>query len=135
MKLTKNIIALKKGFIYIPDSEERIFDNGLLVNTVQAELMQLGFMFSKKAYKELKWYSEDFIISYYNEIIPYLKQSIGASKNYCPFYVNFPTQVMDMSIEELFINAILHYWSDGEIEPLQELKERGLAFEHTEYKT
>ena len=29
-----------------------------------------------------------------------------------PFYINFPEQVKNMSEEEIYVNAILHYWID-----------------------
>jgi len=130
----KNIIAFKKG-LFIPDLNDKgILDSLQIVASIQAELMNLGYILSKDAFNILKDSSNKFCISYYNEIIPFLNKTLGNSKNYQPFYKNFPTQVMEMSDIELYLNAIIHYWSCGTWKPTYELKERGYAFENVEFK-
>lgn len=59
---------------------------------------------------------------------------VGAKRDYRPFYVNFPQQVMDLSTLELYMNALNHYWSNGTWEPPQDLVERGMAFENVEFR-
>ena len=39
-------------------------------------------------------------------------------------YPNFPEQVMELSDAELYLNAIIHYLTDGKILPSYETEER-----------
>lgn len=128
----KHSIALQHGFAIFPSGRT---DNTRMAASVQAELMNLGFMLDERAYRAACKASSDWLIEFHNEIIPYLRQSLGADKDYRPFYRNFPTQVMEMDQLELFVNAFIHYLSDGHWEPEQELKTRGIHFENTDFKT
>lgn len=139
--LSRNLIALRYGMIIVPDASDigggggvGKVNNTVVTASVQAELMNLGFMMDEDAYRLACNASRDWLTSFYNEAIPYLKSKMGASKRFKPFYKNFPTQVMEMSAVELFFNAILHYWSDGIWEPTEELKDRGVHFENVEFK-
>lgn len=146
--LSKAIIALQKGFLISSQEKPKIglpdspvgkinFVKGkssikdLLTKqekfTLQAELMQFGFVLSEDALNSVT-------IEWFNEVIPYLKKTLGVGA-YTPFYKNFPTQVMELSHAELYWNAIIHYWSLGTWEPSYELKERGFAFENTKFTT
>ena len=101
--------------------------------TMQAELMQLGYMLDNEALESLKGvYSED-IIRYHNEVIPYLKY-IKGDGDYRPLYDGFPQQVMEMSDMELFANAIRHYASHGQWVPNSYTQAKPTAFEHPNYK-
>ena len=131
-------IALRNGFVSVasvslnkgtPSQEHKI-----VVMTVQAELMKLGFMLTETAVNALNLFgTTDEVVKFYESVVPYIKKMIGAQKNYKPFYVNFPEQVMEMSTAELFWNAIAHYWIGGEWSPVQELKTRGIKFEKTKF--
>lgn len=125
--LTKDQIALQRGF-YIPQSalvvkplskQERY--------TIQAELMQFGYMLSEDALDVVT-------VDWFQNVIPYLRKALGVG-NYMPFYMNFPRQVMELSHAELFWNAIRHYYSEGTWSPSYELKERGFAFENVKFST
>jgi hypothetical protein len=130
-------IALRNGFVSVQSVNNNInrAPNHLtIVMTVQAELMKLGFMLSDTAIQTLNLFgTTDDVVKFYESVVPYIKEMIGAKKNYKPFYVNFPQQVMEMSDVELFFNAVLHYWSGGKWEPAQELKARGIKFEKTTF--
>jgi len=102
--------------------------------TMQAELMRLGFMLDAAAFERLGKLAREEALHYYNEVLPVAKELVGAKRSYRPFYVNFPDQVMEMSTFELYLNALQHYWSAGAWEPEQELAERGIAFENTEFR-
>ena len=132
LPLTKGIIAFQNGMAIIPVSEEK---NDRLAASLQAELMALGFMFDKAAYQAACSAPHNWIVSFHNRILPWLKENMGCSRDYRPFYRNFPTQVMEMDYGDLFLNAITHYWSDGTWEPPQRLKDRGFAFENVKFKT
>lgn len=131
--LSQDTIAFRKGLIIFP-SNSGAKAGYVFAATIQAELMQLGYMLDKDAFHLVGEQNRDWAVAYYNEIIGHIKKQLGADRNYTPFYRNFPTDVMGMSSFELFVNAILHYWSCGNWEPPQELKERGISFENTQFK-
>jgi hypothetical protein len=62
--------------------------------------------------------------AFYGFVVVELKKLKGAHVEYKPMYPNFPTQVMEASEVELFLNAIIHYWSLGSILPEYEKEER-----------
>jgi hypothetical protein len=127
-----SLIAIKYGMIISPANASE--DNMQLAASLQAELMNLGFILNEEAFQSICHASRGWITSYYNAIIPALRKQMGADRNYRAFYVNFPTQVMEMSELGLFLNAVIHYLSAGTWEPPQELKDRGIHFEKTEFK-
>ena len=122
--ITKNIIAFKKGFV-VKQEKTASYQEQM---SIQAELMQFGFILNKEALESVS-------VSWFEEVLPFIKKSLGASKNYTPFYKNFPTQVMEMSDCELYMNAICHYFSLGTWEPEYKLIERGFKFENVKFKT
>lgn len=133
--LTPSVIALQRGMFYIDSrpSEYETEPNSMYAYTIQAELMQLGYMLDNEALENLKGvYSED-IIRYHNEVIPYLKY-IKGDGDYRPLYDGFPQQVMEMSDMELFANAIRHYASHGQWVPNSYTQAKPTAFEHPNYK-
>lgn len=133
--LTPSVIALQRGMFYIDSrpSEGKGGFKETLVHTVHAELMQIGYMLSSSAILGLLSESEEDIIRYHNEVIPYLKY-IKGDGDYRPLYDGFPQQVMEMSEMELFANAIRHYASHGQWVPNSYTKAKPTAFEHPNYK-
>lgn len=120
--VNRNVIAFRNGFI-LPNTNSSL--DKQTKATIQSEIMQFGYILNDDAINNVT-------IEWYEQIVSYLKDVMGVG-NYRPFYINFPTQVMEMSHTELFINAIIHYWSLGEWEPNQELIDRGIKFEHTTF--
>ncbi len=107
--------------------------NSTIVMTAQAEMMQLGYIITEDLAKELIA-REDESTRILTEIINILRNIKGADVPYEPFYPNFPEQVMEMSHLELFINAILHYWTVGDWKPQYDKLPRKFAFENTKFK-
>lgn len=136
--LTSAQVALLKGMIVQPAGDETEIDHSAkqatVVASLQSELMNLGFMLDRRAFSALVNQPQRVIVDYYNEIIPFLRSRMSADRSYRAFYVNFPEQVMEMSHFELYLNAMIHYWSLGTWEPEQQLKERGFAFENVHFK-
>lgn len=130
MKLTKNIVALQKGLV-APSNDG--MDNRIAVATVQSHLMQWGYMLDQDAFAELAKSDLSFIVNFNDEVISYLKDVTGGKRNYQPLYKNFPQEVMSMSDFELYLNAILHYWSNGEWEPSTVTYEKEIKFEKIKY--
>lgn len=83
-----------------------------------------GFTFSNDVIKILETFTKDQLLSFYKEIIDYLRKLTSSDINYHPMYPNFPKQVAEMSDVELFINAIAHYWTLGNWTPDYEKNSR-----------
>ena len=130
MKLTKNIVALQKGLV-APSNDG--MDNRIAVATVQAHLMEWGYMLDQDAFFALAKSDLSFITNFNDEVISYLKEVMGGKRNYEPLYKNFPQEVMSMSDFELYLNAILHYWSNGTWEPSTVTYEKPIKFENVKY--
>jgi hypothetical protein len=130
MKMTKNTIALYKGFVCLSVSTE---NNRNLALTVQANLMQYGYMLSEEAFQFLSNANRTDIINFNDECVTYLKEMMGGRYDYQPMYKNFPEEVMSMSDCELFWNQIIHYLSNGEWMPESIEMERPVNFENIKY--
>jgi hypothetical protein len=128
---TKNIIAFQKGFIYLEDAGQ---NNAILALTVQAELMKFGYMLTLEATEQVAKASREEIISLHNEVIDLLKDLTGGTRTYKPFYKGFPTEVMQMTECELWVNQIKHYLSDGTWEPAEWTEPFKTTFEFTKYR-
>lgn len=111
----KHRIALAKGLVIIPETNK--FDNQQLAATVQAKLIQYGYILDMDALTALSKCDREFITEFHDSAIEYLKDILGGNFQYTPIYRNFPEEVMEMSELELFINAFMHYRSNGEWVP------------------
>lgn len=94
------------------------------IATVLKNLEALGFTFSEPLIKACESLSLEQLTALYQELLVALKKAKGAHQLHQPLYPNFPQQVMEMSRCELYINAILHYLTDGRYRPATERKER-----------
>ena len=128
----RDVIAINRGLVVIPAAGH---EHTQLAASLQAELMNLGFIFDAPAFAAASKAPRQWLVAYHEHVIPHLRQRLGAARAHRPFYVNFPRQVMEMSHLELFLNACAHYLSDGRWEPPQDLQQRGVRFEHTQFKT
>ena len=133
--LTPSIIALQRGMLYIHnDAPVEPKDHvELLVHSVHAELMNLGYMLDSAGILYLMSALREDIIRYHDEVIAYLIY-IKGDGDYRPLYDGFPQQVMEMSEAELFVNAIRHYRSSGEWVPNAYTQSKPTAFEYPSYK-
>ena len=127
--LTQNVIAFQRG-MFLLDGDENHRD---LACTIQAELMHFGYMLTEKAFERLSHAPEPDAIAFHDEVIEWIRKTIGDG-DYTPLYTGFPTQVMNMTDAELFLNAFLHYISDGTYIPEQCPTTARPAFEHTKYR-
>ena len=128
--MNKLSIAFANNLVIIPIHDNGDTKNTALAMSVQAELMNVGFMLSKEAFSYLETRTESFIASFHNGIIPLAKSAKGVTgQKYSPLWKNFPIDVMAASDAELYITALIHYWTNGTWSPDAELKARGFAFE------
>lgn len=87
----------------------------------------LGYTFSQELYELLKTYTQQQVENLYTWLIPVLQKMVGANVVYRPMYPNFPKSIMRKSETELYLNAMLHYWSGGTIYPFEQADPRGAA--------
>jgi hypothetical protein len=130
MPTSKNLVALAHGLAIVPSPAE---ESMALAASVQAELMQLGFMLDADAFTAACKAPKDWLVAFHGEVLLHLCRLLGAGHKHEPFYRNFPAEVMSMTDAELWWNARFHYASDGTWEPPQEIRGRGFAFETTKF--
>jgi len=94
------------------------------VATMLKNIEALGYTFSESLFKACQQLTLEQLTEFYAQIVPILKQARGGHRAHKPMYPNFPQQVMEMSEGELYMNAILHYLTDGQLLPETEKKER-----------
>ena len=114
-------IALKKFHAIVLDNEGAT-QTGQRVSTAQvltlnAHLMSQGFMLSEGLFKTLNTVSVDVIKQLAAVLMPEVKVLKGSHVKHAPMYPNFPDQVMQASESELYLNAIVHYYSNGQWQP------------------
>lgn len=131
MKTKLNITLNKLGGIVVGTS--RPMFNQDLALSLQANLMRLGYIASNGLLEILQSLPKDEIHSLSNHLIVTLKAMKGDDVIYEPMYPNFPEQVMEASDLELFVNAILHYWTLGQWKPDYDKLPREYQFEATKF--
>lgn len=127
MNATNKILLRRKNLLIVEpinaDYEQTKNEQALVV-TMMKNVQSLGYTFSKELFEALSHMNRDELKVFYSDLIPALKELVGADVEYNPMYPNFPTQVAEMDGIELFINAIVHYWSFGILMPEYEKDER-----------
>ena len=134
--ITAAVIAAQRGFFYMESAPRKMVPSmpePALAFTVQAELMQLGYMLDEQAFSCLQKLTNEDVIRYHDEVVSYARYIKGDGA-YRPLYSGFPQQVMELSDIELFWNAICHYASNGTWVPNAYTEARPTAFEHPSYK-
>ncbi len=122
----KNKVIVKKGTVAEPNNQ--------YIVTIMKNVEALGYTFSRELFEALQTLEKNDLQSFYFELIPILKELIGADVIYKPMYPNFPEAVIEAEDIDLFINAIVHYWSGGTLYPNPEKNERLPLFEETKVK-
>ena len=122
----KNKVILEKGNVTEPNNQ--------YIVTIMKNVEALGYTFSKELFETLQTQTKEDLQKFYLELIPMLKKLVGADVVYKPMYPNFPESVMEADYIDLFINAIVHYWSGGILYPYEEKNERLPLFEKTKVK-
>jgi hypothetical protein len=117
-----NIYLRRKQKILVIPQENNL--SNVYLATILKNVENLGYTFSKEIIDIIKTFSEKNAIEFYKEILSTLKNILGANVQYTPMYPNFPKQVMETDYIELYINAIIHYITDGTWTPTYEKKER-----------
>ena len=91
--------------------------NDRCITTIMKNIEELGYTFSREVFDVLRTYSVNELTEFYLELKAALMKLKGANVVYMPMYADFPKGVMDAHFSELYINAMVHYWSDGILYP------------------
>lgn len=123
--MINEILLRRRNHIYL---EERLLtgsgDQSLRVLTMMKNIESLGYIFSRELYKRLCATEKGALDAFYLELVRLLKTRVGADHEWRPMYPNFPQEVMERSREELYLNAVVHYWSGGAAYPPVQKQER-----------
>lgn len=132
-KMMNEILLRRKNKVIVERGNE-VNPNNQYITTIIKNIEALGYTFSKELFEVLQTLSKDDLQKFYLELVPMLKKLVGADVVYKPMYPNFPDSVMEADYVDLFINAIVHYWSDGTLYPNEKREERLPLFDITKIK-
>lgn len=90
-----------------------------VVTSLSQDLESLGYALTPLLLLHCQKFSYYQLTVFRSELIEALEQIVGAHRMHLPMYPNFPAQVMQASDAELYFNAIVHYWSEGKLFPVQ----------------
>lgn len=80
------------------------------------EMMSLGYAPTEELFNSIQ--TTEQVQALHDIIVPAIREITGANVQYYPMYKGFPQEVMDKSLAELYFNAIVHYWSFGNLYPV-----------------
>ncbi|RLV95817.1 hypothetical protein JA1_000791 [Spathaspora sp. JA1] len=89
-----------------------------IVYTFMLELVNMNFVLDKPVIDELCKLSAVEGGEFLKQHLALIKRHLGDHVKHEPFYPNFPAQVMNTSNLDLFINAIIHYFTWGTWRPI-----------------
>jgi len=108
MKNSINSILIRRSnAICIPTGEPNTLPKEVAA-AFNRNLEGLGYTLSQNALVALSTCTVEQVAKLMDEVLPIL-QALRGVKKYEPMYPNFPTQVMEASDAELYINATIHY--------------------------
>ncbi len=124
MKTNNTLFLRRRSKISLPQTDGRDRLPRHFLASMLKNLEALGFTFSEPLMEACQTLSLEQLTALYQNLIVALQQAKGAHQLHQPMYPNFPAQVMAMSDAELYLNAVLHYLTDGRYLPLTERKAR-----------
>lgn len=122
-----NTIYLRRAQkVILPETTPNIADVNV-VATLLKNIESLGYTLSKELIVELITSSNADVIRFAEDVTTSLKNLLGDNVRHRPMYPNFPSQVMEATEAELYVNAMLHYLGKSvglRILPIYEKKDR-----------
>lgn len=85
-----------------------------MVLTLNRHLESYGYCLSKTLIERLSALDFEDLKKWMQDNLEMIKKEIGIRSNQEAFYPNFPQQVMKSSEVDLYLNALAHYWTNGE---------------------
>jgi hypothetical protein len=122
--MNNGIYLRRQRKIVVPHARDGVPAAPEYLATVVQNLEPLGFVFSLPLLQACRPLSVPELNRLYREVLAHLQKAKGAHRKHRPMYPNFPDQVMSMGEAELYLNAVIHYWTAGRFLPETELKER-----------
>ena len=104
------ILIRRRGLVLVPSSGSDGRTPKAVVASFNLNLQDLGYTLTPRVIGRLSKLPEDECVRFLDGTMDTLKELKGV-RSYRPMYPNFPQQVIDASDAELYINAILHYFS------------------------
>ena len=129
-----NEIVLRRRNKLTISNGEATQPNIPFISTMLKNIENLGYTFSADVIDVLKTLPKKSLEDFYLELVPMLKNMVGADVKYHPMYPNFPQSVMEKEEAELYLNAIIHYISGGTLYPAEKKSERLPLFEDGKVK-
>lgn len=121
--MNKNEILLRRrNKVLLIKGQDRLPE--VYIASMMKNLESLGFTFSSQLIEVLRTLSIKEVTNFYKDTLKIIKEMLGAHVYHKPMYPNFPKQVMHMDQAELYINAIIHYVTYGQLLPKYEKEER-----------
>jgi len=133
IKVNKYKISLKKINALVLDAKDNE-KNTTLSLSLNAEMMNLGFIMSQALLEKVQTLSTSTIKQLATHLISELRELKGAHVKHQPMYPNFPEQIMQASDLELYSNALIHYWTMGQWKPDYHKLPKAYAFEALKYQ-
>lgn len=119
------IMIAKRGKFLLGEGSNYDYDDALVyVATILKNIESIGYTLSEEIIDILVTLEFNDIISFYDRLTTTLKSLVGDKGFTNVMYPNFPSEVMEKSAIELYVNAVIHYLSEGQLLPLIEKKER-----------
>lgn len=104
----KNAILLRRRLQLIVAAGSGALPEPYLASALK-NLESLGYTLSVTLIDRLRTLPSAEFVAFYRELVELLRQMVGASQPYRPFYRNFPAQVMAAPAAGLYLNALIHY--------------------------
>ena len=130
------ILLRRKNKVILGTGTARVA-NDRYITAIMKNIEELGYTFSREVFDVLRTYSVNELTEFYLELKAALMKLVGANVVDMPMYADFPKGVMDAHFSELYINAMVHYWSDGILYPKNHRKrvnDRLPLFDETKVK-
>ncbi len=133
--LNKHVVCLQKGKVNLPDVAKQVTPSLFLpmVSTIQSNLMHYGYMLDSQAFNKLMQSTSLDILQFHNDVIDYLKDTMGGSHTYTPLYGDFPTNQMSEKDAFIMANALAYYTTMGSFEGFSSVMDKPIKFENVKY--
>lgn len=120
----RNALTLDAEQAVTQTSDPELVTRHRYITSICKNVESYGYAFGADVIDVLAHKDSIWLLKFYQEVIPMLAKLRGGDVEYRPMYVNFPQQVADADDAELFINALVHYLSDGVLMPKYEENQR-----------
>lgn len=111
------ILVRRANKFFVENTDTSSKATCIITASLLKNLASLGYTLSLALQEKFNYLTIDELTVAYLSLTDILKKNLGVNENYFPMYPNFPKQVMEASEAELYLNAIVHYLTNGELVP------------------